>query len=115
MTTTVFVAVLAAAVLHAGWNAFLKLEIEPLLVMLLMAVCSAAVGAVMLIVVGLPLRGTDIKEISRHDTSPLSRIVYTFRQPRYHRGRFFGVRCPFNSSSAKLSESIVAMTDVPKF
>jgi drug/metabolite transporter (DMT)-like permease len=58
VTTVVFVAVILAAMLHAGWNAFLKLDIEPLLVMTLMALCSAVVGAALLLVVGLPARAS---------------------------------------------------------
>jgi drug/metabolite transporter (DMT)-like permease len=40
----VFGAVLAAAAMHAGWNAFLKLRLEPLAAMTLIAACSGLVG-----------------------------------------------------------------------
>jgi hypothetical protein len=40
MELFVFVAVLAAAACHAGWNALLKLDLEPVIATTLVAVAS---------------------------------------------------------------------------
>jgi drug/metabolite transporter (DMT)-like permease len=50
----VFVAVLAAALFHAGWNAMLKLRLEPLLALSLIATASGLVMLVVLPFAGLP-------------------------------------------------------------
>jgi uncharacterized membrane protein len=50
----VFLAVLAAAAMHAGWNAFLKLRIEPFLAMTLVTAGAGVVGLPGLIVFGFP-------------------------------------------------------------
>ena len=50
----VFGAVLAAAAMHAGWNAFLKLRLEPLAAMTLIAACSGLVGVPFLAWFGWP-------------------------------------------------------------
>jgi uncharacterized membrane protein len=54
MDTHVFAAVLAAAALHAGWNAFLKLRIEPFLVMTLMTGAAGIIALPALLVLGMP-------------------------------------------------------------
>ena len=54
MAPTVFAAVLAAAAMHAGWNAFLKLKLEPFLAMTLLTAASVIVAAPALLVTGLP-------------------------------------------------------------
>ncbi|TDR93873.1 EamA family transporter [Enterovirga rhinocerotis] len=54
----VFAAVLAAAALHAGWNAFLKLRLEPLLAMTLIMGFAGLVALPALIVLGLPPRSS---------------------------------------------------------
>jgi drug/metabolite transporter (DMT)-like permease len=50
----VFAAVLAAAAMHAGWNTFLKVRLEPFLAMTLIAACSGLVGVPFLIYFGWP-------------------------------------------------------------
>ena len=55
MEPHVFAAVLAAAALHAGWNAFLKLKLEPFLAMTLLTGCAAIVGVPGLIAFGWPI------------------------------------------------------------
>jgi drug/metabolite transporter (DMT)-like permease len=50
----VFVAVLAAAAMHAGWNAFLKLRLDPLSAMTLIAACSGLIGVPFLAWFGWP-------------------------------------------------------------
>ena len=50
----VFAAVLVAAAMHAGWNAFLKIRLEPFLAMTLIAVCSAFAALPLLAVFGWP-------------------------------------------------------------
>ena len=48
MDPVVFVAVLAAAAMHAGWNAVVKVGLDRLSSILLLAVASAAIGIVLL-------------------------------------------------------------------
>ena len=50
----VFGAVLVAAAMHAGWNAFLKIRLEPFLAMTLIAVCSTCAALPLLAVFGWP-------------------------------------------------------------
>jgi drug/metabolite transporter (DMT)-like permease len=50
----VFSAVLAAAAMHAGWNAFLKLRLEPLLAMTLITAGAGLIGVPFLIAFGAP-------------------------------------------------------------
>ena len=52
MTSLVFVAVLFAAACHAGWNALIKVGLDPLSTTILIAVGAAAVS-----LVGLPFAG----------------------------------------------------------
>jgi drug/metabolite transporter (DMT)-like permease len=54
MDLYVFLAVLAAAAFHAGWNALLKLNLEPLIATSLVATASAIVVLPLALVVGLP-------------------------------------------------------------
>jgi drug/metabolite transporter (DMT)-like permease len=54
MSSTVFLAVLLAAALHAGWNAVLKVRIEPLLAVTLVNGSGAVFGGIMLLVTGWP-------------------------------------------------------------
>lgn len=54
MDSYVFLAVLAAAAFHAGWNAILKLRLEPLLAMSLIAAASGLVAVPLLPFVDTP-------------------------------------------------------------
>lgn len=54
MSTTVFLAVLLAALLHAGWNAVLKIRLEPLVAMTLITVSAGAIGLPFLLALGFP-------------------------------------------------------------
>lgn len=54
MTNLVFLAVLFAALCHAGWNALIKVGLEPLGTTTLIAIGSAVVGIVVLPFVGMP-------------------------------------------------------------
>ena len=54
METYVFLAVLAAAAMHAGWNAFLKLKIEPFLAMTLVTAGAGLAAVPGLIAFGFP-------------------------------------------------------------
>ena len=54
MSPGVFAAVLAAAALHAGWNAFLKVKLEPFLAMTLITGAGGLVGVPLLIAFGFP-------------------------------------------------------------
>lgn len=56
MSLTVFLAVLAAAALHAGWNAVVKLRVEPLLAIVLINGACAVLGVFVLLFTGLPIR-----------------------------------------------------------
>ncbi len=57
MELHVFIAVLAAAAFHAGWNAMLKLKLEPLLAISLIAAASGLVMTPLLLYCGLPAAG----------------------------------------------------------
>lgn len=50
----VFGAVLAAAAMHAGWNAFLKLRIEPFLAMTLITAGAGVIGVPFMLIFGTP-------------------------------------------------------------
>jgi drug/metabolite transporter (DMT)-like permease len=54
MDLFVFLAVLAAAVFHAGWNALLKLKLEPMVATSLVAAASGMVAAPFAVVIGMP-------------------------------------------------------------
>ncbi len=54
MENIVFLAVLFAALCHAGWNALIKVGIDPLSTTTLIAIGSAVVGLVCLPLVGMP-------------------------------------------------------------
>ena len=54
MTNLVFLAVLFAAACHAGWNALIKIGLEPLPTTTLIALGSAVVGIIVLPFVGMP-------------------------------------------------------------
>jgi drug/metabolite transporter (DMT)-like permease len=55
MEPHVFAAVLAAAAMHAGWNSFLKLKIEPFLAMTLVTGACGIVALPPLLVFGFPI------------------------------------------------------------
>lgn len=50
----VFLAVLSAAALHAGWNALVKIKLDPFLAMTLIAVSCGIVATPALLITGLP-------------------------------------------------------------
>jgi drug/metabolite transporter (DMT)-like permease len=54
MEPLVFAAVLAAAAMHAGWNSFLKLSLEPFLAMTLVSATAGIVAVPFLLVFGWP-------------------------------------------------------------
>ncbi|HXE86204.1 MAG TPA: EamA family transporter, partial [Hyphomicrobiaceae bacterium] len=54
MELFVFVAVLTAAACHAGWNALLKLDLEPVVATTLVAMTSGLVAAPFVFLTGLP-------------------------------------------------------------
>jgi drug/metabolite transporter (DMT)-like permease len=54
MTNAVFAAVLFAAACHAGWNALIKLGLDPFASTMLIAVAAGAVALPLLPIVGLP-------------------------------------------------------------
>lgn len=54
MSPAVFAAVLAAAAMHAGWNAFLKVKLEPFLAMALITLCAGVAALPMLVWFGFP-------------------------------------------------------------
>lgn len=54
MSAGVFVAVLAAALLHAGWNAALKVKLEPLIAMTLITGCAGIIGLPFFVAFGMP-------------------------------------------------------------
>ena len=54
MDLFVFLAVLTAAAFHAGWNALLKLNVEPIVATCLVAAASGLVAVPFAVLVGLP-------------------------------------------------------------
>jgi drug/metabolite transporter (DMT)-like permease len=54
MDPLVFAMVLAAAAMHAGWNALVKARLEPLVAMALLTACAGAIGVPLLAAFGLP-------------------------------------------------------------
>lgn len=54
MSLTTFLAVLAAAAMHAGWNAFVKLRLEPILAMAMISLTAGLFALPALAVTGLP-------------------------------------------------------------
>src|SRR4051794_22292427 len=54
LTPTVFFVVLAAAALHAGWNALVKIRLDPFLAMTLICTSSTLIALPCLAVTGLP-------------------------------------------------------------
>ncbi len=58
MTLTVFIAVLFAALLHAGWNVLIKTGTSKQKAMLLMSVCQGMIGVVIILLRDLP--GPDV-------------------------------------------------------
>lgn len=54
MDSFVFLAVLVAAACHAGWNAFIKVRLDPFAVTALIAICSALIALPAMPLVGLP-------------------------------------------------------------
>jgi len=54
MTATVFAAVIAAAAMHAGWNALLKVRLDPFLALMLVTSCSGIAALPLLFAFGWP-------------------------------------------------------------
>jgi drug/metabolite transporter (DMT)-like permease len=54
MSISVFFAVLAAAALHAGWNALIKVKLDPFVAMTLICVMCGLIALPSLLVTGLP-------------------------------------------------------------
>lgn len=54
MPLSVFLIVLVAAALHAGWNALVKVRLDPFLAMTLIATTCAVIATPLLLVTGLP-------------------------------------------------------------
>jgi drug/metabolite transporter (DMT)-like permease len=54
LSLSVFFIVLAAAAMHAGWNALLKIRLEPFLAMVLIHVCGLVIALPALMITGWP-------------------------------------------------------------
>jgi len=54
LSPTVFAAVLAAAAMHAGWNAMLKIKLEPFLAITLVTIGGSVIGWPMVLAFGWP-------------------------------------------------------------
>ena len=76
MSTYVFLAVLLGAACHAGWNAFLKIRLEPFSAMALIAIMSALVVLPMLFILPVP---------------PLSAWPWVVASMIFHLGYFVGL------------------------
>jgi drug/metabolite transporter (DMT)-like permease len=54
MSLEVFLAVLAAAAMHAGWNAVVKMRLEPILAMTIISITAGLIALPALMIIGIP-------------------------------------------------------------
>jgi len=104
MDPFVFVAVLAAAACHAGWNALLKINLEPLAATSLVAAASAAVALPVALVTGLPAAaswGYLLASVAIH-------IVYYYALAQAYRLGDLGQIYPIARGSAPLMTAVLA-------
>jgi drug/metabolite transporter (DMT)-like permease len=100
----VFLAVLAAAACHAGWNALLKLNLEPLVATSLVAAASGIVAAPFALVVGMPSAAAwpyVLASVAIH-------IVYYLALAQAYRHGDLGQVYPIARGSAPLMTAVLA-------
>jgi drug/metabolite transporter (DMT)-like permease len=104
MELYVFLAVLAAAACHAGWNALLKLNLEPIVATSLVAAASGLVALPFAVVVGLPSSASwpyILASVAIH-------IVYYFALAQAYRFGDLGQVYPIARGTAPLMTAILA-------
>jgi len=104
MDSNVFLAVLAAAAFHAGWNAILKIRLEPLLAMSLIAAASGLVAVPLLPVVEVPHPDSWIYLIA----SLLIHFVYYIALAEAYRTGDLGQVYPIARGTAPLLTAVAA-------
>jgi drug/metabolite transporter (DMT)-like permease len=104
MDLLVFVAVLGAAACHAGWNALLKLKLEPALATSLVAIASGVVAVPFVLVTGLP----DAAAWPYVVASVIIHIGYYLALAEAYRHGDLGQVYPIARGSAPLVTAIVA-------
>jgi len=104
MDIAVFLAVLAAAAFHAGWNALLKLDVEPIVATSLVATASGMLAIPFAAVVGLPSLAAWPYVIA----SVLIHIVYYLALAEAYRFGDLGQVYPIARGTAPLLTAILA-------
>jgi drug/metabolite transporter (DMT)-like permease len=100
----VFLAVLTAAAFHAGWNALLKLNVEPIVATSLVAVTSGVVVVPLAVVVGLPVPASWPYVAG----SAIVHIGYYFALARAYRFGDLGHVYPIARGTAPLMTALLA-------
>jgi drug/metabolite transporter (DMT)-like permease len=108
MTISVFLAVLAAAALHAGWNALIKIKLDPFIAMTLICVMCALIALPALLITGLP-KATAWPWIAASVTIHLG--YYVFLSEAYRRADM-GQIYPIARGSAPLMTAFVSLVFV---
>jgi len=104
MDLYVFLAVLAAAACHAGWNTLLKLELEPIVATSLVAAASGAIVVPLALVVGVPAAASWPYIIA----SVIIHIAYYLALAQAYRHGDLGQVYPIARGSAPLMTAILA-------
>jgi drug/metabolite transporter (DMT)-like permease len=104
MDPFVFIAVLAAAAFHAGWNALLKIDLEPLVATSLVAAASGLVALPVAFVVGVP----NVAAWPYVLASVAIHIVYYLSLARAYRFGDLGQVYPIARGTAPLMTAAVA-------
>lgn len=104
MDPFVFLAVLTAAACHAGWNALLKLDLEPLVATSLVAAASGVIAVPFAIVVGVP----DAAAWPYVLASVAIHIVYYLALAQAYRHGDLGQVYPIARGSAPLMTAVLA-------
>jgi drug/metabolite transporter (DMT)-like permease len=100
----VFIAVLAAAACHAGWNALLKLDLEPIAATAVVAVASGIVAVPFTLLTGLP----DASAWPYLVASAIIHIGYFAALAEAYRGGDLGQVYPIARGSAPLITAMLA-------
>ena len=104
MDAIVFIAVLAAAACHAGWNALLKLRLEPAVATALVAVASGLVALPCVFLTGVPAPASWpylLGSVAIH-------VVYYLTLAEAYRGADLGQVYPIARGTAPLMTAVLA-------
>jgi drug/metabolite transporter (DMT)-like permease len=104
MDALVFIAVLAAAACHAGWNALLKLKLEPVVATALVACASGAVAVPAVLWAGVP----NMAAWPYLCGSTLVHIAYYLALAEAYRGADLGQVYPIARGSAPLMTATIS-------